>query len=447
MVTLNNNQIIGGSSLISFRDPVFVNSILSFIDSIDTTNLGAFNNQGDSGVDNEIHSTGIEEVVARRARRPRNRRRRTRVNRNQSNEPIIRASPARNSQIPLFIATQVSWVEGRLPHPTNSYTLEGVSPRERALWRRSWRRRTPVATQVNNVGNRSIRVERQRNVLVENVPYVENEPLFLNEREVSVTSSTVSTISSGSSLPSTLPSHHSDPSDNGDGGGGGGSSGPPSMVGSIESDHDDDILEDVMLRPVENVVPRASWSDYFHDLKRDLLVNSSILRFLCCTDDSMLDVAEEEQLRVREVRRCVLLQNRNCVDSSLNQCLDDILHATNYDMRVREQNHENGNANVHHYAPRLAMNIPRFTAAMFLYLRTKHANLQRTDANVLIVKKEYLRKCAKLNMRDIDIVSHQECTIEAYFSERSTDSIAQSHTAIPQWLKRSQRFVAYANAV
>ena len=442
--------------MVTQREPILFGSILAFIDSVDTTNVGALSNQGDSGVDNAIHSTGIIEVVTRRARRSRNRRRRIRVNRNQSSNANTRACPARNTQVLPFTASQVSWIEGRLPHPTNSFTLEGVSPRERALWRRSWRRRIPVATQVNNVGSRSIRVERQRNALVVVSPYVENQPLFSNiavyKREVSIPSTVSSSISSVSSPPSShhsYPSHHSDPSDHdGSGfGGGGGGSGPPSMVGSIiEPDLEDVVIEDVMLRPVENVVPRSSWFDWFHDFKRDLLVNSSILRLLCCTNGAMLDVAEELQLRESEVRRCVLLQNRNCIDSSLDQCITDIEVATGYNMRVLERNRDDDIARPHFYAPRLAMNIPRFTAAMFLYLRTKHANLQRTDANVLIVKKEYLRKCAKLNMRDVDIVSHQECTIEAYFSERSTDSIAQSHTAIPKWLRRSQRFVAYANA-
>jgi len=452
MVDLNDNQIVGEISSGIIRDAAFIESILTFIGEVDNVVVETHDDRGGSGVDNEIYSTRIEEVVTQRARRSRNRRRRVRVNRNpRNNNNNTRASPARNSQVPSIIAHQVPWVVG-IPVNNTNWIPEDVTPRQRRNRSRRLNRQLRVANLLQNCNRSILNVERQRDTLTVVTPFVENQPLFSNivtyKREVS-DSSCATSVSSFSSL-----SHHphsspppSDGGDDDDDGPGGPPRGPPGGNSPPPSEHglDDEpvpvpevVLENILMRDVENVVPRPSLYQMFHSWRRNIYLNSAFVRFLCCVDSTMVDVAEEHMLRTNAVRECILRENTKCYSNdSVTQCINEIRECTGYNMCVADtvavDENQEAIAEPYSYVPRNAQVIPKFTAAMFCYLRGKLGRLQRTDANTLLVEREYLHKCNQLNMRTVDRGSHALCTINTYFEERCLDSIADLGYKLPSW--------------
>ena len=455
MVEFNDNQIIGESSAYNVdREPILFGSILTFISRNGDNNVRAENVSRGSGGGDATPSTRIREVVNRRARRARNRRRSRRVNRNHNNNSNDRASPARRSQtiatIPV-IATQVPWVDG-IPVNTSNWIPEDVTPRQRRNRSRRVNRQLRVANLLQNCNRSILNVERQHDTLTVITPFVENQPLFSNisvyKREVS-DSSCATSVSSFSSLPR-HPHSSPPPSDGGDDdddGPSGPPHGPPGGNSPPPSEHGSDdepvpvpevVLENILMRDVENVVPRPSLYQMFHSWRRNIYLNSAFVRFLCCVDSTMVDVAEEHMLRTNAVRECILRENTKCyANDSVTQCINEIRECTGYNMCVADTValDENQEAIVepYSYVPRNAQVIPKFTAAMFCYLRGKLGRLQRTDANTLLVEREYLHKCNQLNMRTVDRGSHALCTINTYFEERCLDSIADLGYKLPSW--------------
>lgn len=456
MVDLNDNQIVGEISAYSNdHEPILFGSILTFISRNESNNVRVIDASRGSEGGNEIPSTRIQEVVIRRARRARNRRRSRRVNRSHNNNANNRASPARRLQTIAtnpVIASQVPWVDG-IPVNNTPWLLEDVTPRQRRNRSRRSNRRLRVANLLQNCNRSIFDVERQHDTLTVITPFVENQPLFSNiavyKREVS-DSSCATSVSSFSSLPyqphsSPPPSDGGDSSD--DDGSGGPPRGPPGGNSPPPSEHGLDeepvpvpevVLENILMRDVENVVPRPSLYQRFHSWRRNIYLNSAFVRLLCCVDSTMVDVAEEHILRTNAVRECILRENTKCYSTdSVTQCINEIRECTGYNMCVADtvalDVNQEAIVEPYSYVPRNAQVIPKFTAAMFCYLRGKLGRLQRTDANTLLVEREYLHKCNQLNMRTVDRGSHALCTINTYFEERCLDSIADLGYKLPSW--------------
>lgn len=79
--------------------------------------------------------------------------------------------------------------------------------------------------------------------------------------------------------------------------------------------------------------------------------------------------------------------------------------------------------------------VPKFAASMALMLRAKLGRLAPNEANVLLVEREYLRVARKLNVRDVDIVAHQQFVMNAVFGEGILDSVALTRSRVPRWMR------------
>lgn len=79
--------------------------------------------------------------------------------------------------------------------------------------------------------------------------------------------------------------------------------------------------------------------------------------------------------------------------------------------------------------------VPKYAASMALHLRTKLGRLAPNEANMLLAEREYLRVSRGMNVRDVDIVSHQQFVLNALFGEDLLDQIALTRTRLPAWMK------------
>lgn len=82
--------------------------------------------------------------------------------------------------------------------------------------------------------------------------------------------------------------------------------------------------------------------------------------------------------------------------------------------------------------------VPRFAAAMTLHLRSVLGRLSYSEANALLVEREYLRVARLSFVRKVDIVGHQQFVMNAFFGEHVLDHVALTRSRLPQWLKWTQ---------
>lgn len=84
--------------------------------------------------------------------------------------------------------------------------------------------------------------------------------------------------------------------------------------------------------------------------------------------------------------------------------------------------------------------VPRFAAAMTLCLRSRLGRMGPTEANQLLMEREYNRLCRGYGVREADIAAHYCHVKNAYFSEDVFDRIPQGRT-------RMSRFARWALSI
>lgn len=82
-----------------------------------------------------------------------------------------------------------------------------------------------------------------------------------------------------------------------------------------------------------------------------------------------------------------------------------------------------------------AMVVPKFAAAVVLALRAKLGKLSPSEANRLLIEREYLKVCRDTTVRNVDCIMHQQFVMNAYFTEGITDQLATTRVRLPKWLR------------
>jgi hypothetical protein len=81
--------------------------------------------------------------------------------------------------------------------------------------------------------------------------------------------------------------------------------------------------------------------------------------------------------------------------------------------------------------------VPKFSAAVVLCLRAKFGNLTPTEPNRLLIEREYLKVCREGAVRNVDIIAHQQCVLNAFFTEGVLDEQCTVRTRAPRWLREA----------
>lgn len=222
-----------------------------------------------------------------------------------------------------------------------------------------------------------------------------------------------------------------------------------------------------MIRPIAICEPQLSMWCHIKKSMFDWLVDSPRAQILLGLDSTMLSMWREDKLRRAEVRAEMLIHSGfETEQSSVGQAIVDINRNTGYDMSdlssirrrsggTKRTKREWDYYFLHVYGVDLkrcpqpvfdalfqpeqhrvkTCVVPKFSASMALHLRAKLGRMTNNEANCLLVEKEYLRVCRKFHVRDVDIVAHQQITLNAVFDEYTLDSIALTRTRLPAWLK------------
>jgi len=222
-----------------------------------------------------------------------------------------------------------------------------------------------------------------------------------------------------------------------------------------------------MIRPIAVCEPQLSMWCRIKKSMFDWLVESPRAQILLGLDSTMLSMWREDKLRRAEVRAEMLIHSGfESEQTSVGQTIVDINRNTGYDMsdlssigrRNRGKKRTEREWDMYFlrnygvdvnlcpqpvfdalFAPEQnrvkTCVVPKFSASMALHLRAKLGRMTNNEANCLLVEKEYLRICRKYHVRDVDIVAHQQITLNAVFDEYILDSIALTRTRLPAWLK------------
>lgn len=203
-----------------------------------------------------------------------------------------------------------------------------------------------------------------------------------------------------------------------------------------------------------NMTSKSNWS---RPKKFAWYIKSKFLRWCLCINDDLLDVIQDEALLRDEIRGEMVQHNGGYGTASVTKCMKEIFNETSYDMSnytAAVDELVSTDADPHEIEAQLnalgltatpativatknAMVIPKFAAALVLCLRSKFGNLSLTEANRLLIEREYLRICQTATVRNVDIVMHQQCVINAYFTEGVMEEVCTVRTRVPRWLREA----------
>jgi len=234
-----------------------------------------------------------------------------------------------------------------------------------------------------------------------------------------------------------------------------------------------------------NTTNKAKQSTWSKPKKYASLIKYRMLRWLFCVNDEMLDEIEQE-CAVRDAIRLQMIEHaEGSGRGAIEQTMRDVYDSTGYDMsnfkheemchlsREREgvcdEQEPDSDGIVFGDLPPVkadeevrvvfgletvgndsevnrgtSMVIPKFAAAVVLALRSKLGKLAPSEANRLLIEREYLKVCRDTSVRNVDTIMHQQFVMNAYFTEGIVDQLATTRVRLPKWLREA--FVPVPNA-
>lgn len=213
----------------------------------------------------------------------------------------------------------------------------------------------------------------------------------------------------------------------------------------------------VVLIDTTKKAKQTTWSQP----KRHLaLIKSWLLRRLLCVSDEMLDEIEEECAVRDAIRENMIVHNVGSGLDAITQCMSDVYESTQYDM-ANFSNQDCGAPQpsntvqeivfgefepiqlecelpvVNKQQPHEARVVPKFAAALVTAMRAKFGKLSPSEANRLLIEREYLKVCRDVHVRNVDIEMHRQFVVNAFFTEGITDQLATTRTRLPKWLREA----------
>lgn len=174
-------------------------------------------------------------------------------------------------------------------------------------------------------------------------------------------------------------------------------------------------------------------ADWWQDVKE----TSGVVQLLCCIDVAELEnYRQDERIRgdIRSAMRTQMGYNGGvtCVAGAIRAAEAEGYHMVRSEAPVPMLEAEGPIVNPQ------ARIIPKFAAAVCLHLKAKFGHLSRDEANMLVVQRDYLKICREHGVRDVDIASHRQFVLNAFFTEDVMEHIALTRTRAPKWMRRRE---------
>nr|WRQ65281.1 hypothetical protein [Tolivirales sp.] len=80
--------------------------------------------------------------------------------------------------------------------------------------------------------------------------------------------------------------------------------------------------------------------------------------------------------------------------------------------------------------------VPAFISAVTMALKSKFGHMAASEANRLLIEREYLKICREATVRHVDIAHHRQFVINTFFNETLMDEVALSRPRMPAWVRR-----------
>lgn len=179
--------------------------------------------------------------------------------------------------------------------------------------------------------------------------------------------------------------------------------------------------------------------------------SSGVTAILCCVESEDYDtVVADERIRVDIRREMVRTVSYAGYGNSVKAVMSSVRLDLDYDMSTGEVVTAvavtAGDVDVVCDQPVVKQDlggqprvcvVPRFAAAMTLNLRSRIGRLAPSEANQLLMEREYNRLCRAYGVRDADIAAHYCHVKNAFFGEQVFDRI-------PTGRSRMSRFARWA---
>lgn len=185
-------------------------------------------------------------------------------------------------------------------------------------------------------------------------------------------------------------------------------------------------------------------------------MTSRILKFLTCVDEELLNEFELDNAVRDQVKICMTEHTTGTSTDVVRDVIRVIRTEQRYDMsefvlRVRTQRMTAPEWDAllvqegidalqleELVATRATVKfIPRFAAASIVALRSKFGVLENTDANRLLIQREYLRVCREANVRACDTESHRQHVMNGFFSEFVLSQLGTVRMRVPSWMRQA----------
>nr|WRQ65377.1 hypothetical protein [Tolivirales sp.] len=162
----------------------------------------------------------------------------------------------------------------------------------------------------------------------------------------------------------------------------------------------------------------------------------------CCgagEDDHFYEYDREVRSKIS---RCLVVRNQGAALNDVVETMREVYETTGYDLGhaahcvrthvgVPMTNRERARARIIDTIPRAAPQVehtvtkvvPLFAASMVAHLRAKLGRLPKSEANYLVLQREYLRKCKLHHVRDVDVLAHEQHVINAFFGDETFDRV------------------------
>ncbi len=80
--------------------------------------------------------------------------------------------------------------------------------------------------------------------------------------------------------------------------------------------------------------------------------------------------------------------------------------------------------------------VPAFIAAVTMALRSKFGHMTASEANRLLIEREYLKMCRESNVRQTDMNHSRQFVLNTFFNETLMEEVALSRPRMPAWVRR-----------